>query len=55
MDFDTWEITATGLGCYARFGLFGGIGRFFFLIEEGYPKDNVASSIQHLKRALDAE
>ena len=54
MDFDTSERTLTGLGCHVRFGLFGGVGRFFFLVEE-YLKDNVASSIQHLKRALDAE
>ena len=53
MDLDTCEMTLTGLGCHALFGLFGGVGRFFFLAEE-YPKDNVSSSIQQLKRALDA-
>jgi hypothetical protein len=42
------------LGFHALFGLFEEVGRFFFLVEE-YPKDSVASSIQHLKRALDAE
>ena len=45
MDFDTSERIITGLGCHARFGLFGGVGPFFFLVEKEYPKDNVASSI----------
>ena len=53
IDIDTLETTLTSLGFNNLFGL--GVGRFFFLVEGEYPKDNVASSIQHLKRALDAE
>ena len=51
MAFDTSEEIVTGLGCHARFRLSERHGRFFLVVE--YPKDNVASSIQHLKRVLD--